>query len=144
MHSCKCYMRYITSTGLYKTIPMAHASESRASNPGFQKWLILYSFNSHQDPLGYCRTDVSILAWTCWALRKVELGTMGCINGSADPSSDITIISVCMWIFGTKFLFKARPVLLQANVLDWYDHGCWCLHNWPSGRKTKGEVGIEI
>ena len=93
-------------------------------------------FDFKKEILKYCRSDVDILRNVCLKFRYIILSFTGKqevfydevagapdkrIEGGVDPFSQITIASVCMKIFKTKFLHENWEVKVkkETDVTDW-------------------------
>ena len=84
-------------------------------------------FDFRQEMLEYCRSDVDILRQACMRFRELLMNATGeereVINdkgkkekkwfGAVDPFDSVTIASVCMNIFRTKFLEETWKVQLD-------------------------------
>jgi hypothetical protein len=82
--------------------------------------------------LDYCRSDVDILRQACLKFRELLMSATGerieVVNekgkkektwiGAVDPFDSVTIASVCMNVFRTKFLEEEWKVKLEGND-DW-------------------------
>lgn len=96
-------------------------------------------FNFRKEILDYCRSDVDILRQACLEFRHMLMSATGkqeeIINekgkmekvwvGAVDPFNSVTIASVCMNVYITKFLeeewqvkFKIDGNWNHANVID--------------------------
>lgn len=96
-------------------------------------------FDFRKEMLEYCRSDVDILRQACMKFRQLLMSATGVqkeiINeknkiekkwfGAVDPFDSVTIASVCMNVFRTKFIeeewkvkFEGRDDWLPAKVVD--------------------------
>ena len=116
------------------------------------------TFDFQKEMKEYCVSDVDILLNACCKFRqllKEETGEMkqvyteDCILktimvNSVDPFSFLTIASVCLGVFRSKFLPEQWLVLRKDNAEDLctHDHKCEC--EWTLGRQVTGDSSIEI
>ncbi|XP_060572998.1 uncharacterized protein LOC132730933 [Ruditapes philippinarum] len=89
-------------------------------------------FNFRKEMLDYCRSDVQILRQACLKFRELLMSATGerieVVNekgkkeqkwvGAVDPFDSVTIASVCMNVFRTKFLEEEWKVKFQGSD-DW-------------------------
>jgi hypothetical protein len=89
-------------------------------------------FDFRGEMLDYCRNDVDILRQACLKFRELFMSATGerieVVNekgkkektwvGAVDPLDSVTIASVCMNVFRTKFLEKEWNVKLEGSD-DW-------------------------
>jgi hypothetical protein len=89
-------------------------------------------FDFRKDMLEYCRSDVTILRQACLKFRELLMNATGkeieVINdkgkkekkwvGAVDPFDSVTIASVCMNVFRTKFLEEEWKVQMN-NEKEW-------------------------
>lgn len=109
------------------------------------------NFDFHQELLDYCRSDVDILLQACWKFRRLVMGVTKAIHreGSAehpvDPFDYITLASLCMAIFRSKFLPEEWKILLKKKALTGCSHEPWsCRCEWSKGRKRHGDGPLEV
>ena len=93
-------------------------------------------FDFQTEILEYCRSDVDILRKACLKFREIIQSVTGReevfydenagapdtrLSGGVDPFSQVTIASVCMKIFKTKFLTENWQVKVtkDTDVSDW-------------------------
>ncbi|CAH1103834.1 unnamed protein product [Psylliodes chrysocephalus] len=87
---------------------------------GFLKWHAErvgknYIFDFQKEIHTYCESDVDILRQGCLAFRKEFLNI-----ANIDPFQYLTIASVCMAIFRSKYLSKKTIALLETEKKDTY------------------------
>ena len=85
-------------------------------------------FDFKKEMLNYCRSDVDILRQACLKFRDLLMSATGdCIRdergkpkwtGAVDPFDSVTIASVCMNVYRTKFLEEEWRVKLVGDS-DW-------------------------
>ncbi|XP_060564754.1 uncharacterized protein LOC132723964 [Ruditapes philippinarum] len=89
-------------------------------------------FDFRKEMLDYCRSDVDILRQACLKFRELLMSATGerieVVNekgkkektwvGAVDPFDSVTIASVCMNVFRTKFLEEEWKVKLEGRD-DW-------------------------
>ena len=96
-------------------------------------------FDFRKEMLDYCRSDVDILRQACLTFRELLMGATGqqveIINeknkkemkwvGAVDPFDSVTIASVCMNVFRTKFIeeewivkLEGRHTWIPAKMID--------------------------
>ena len=78
--------------------------------------------------LNYCRSDMDILRQACLKFRDLLMSATGeCVwdargkpqwTGAVDPFDSVTIVSVCMNVYRTKFLEEKWRAKLAGNS-DW-------------------------
>ena len=117
------------------------------------------TFDFQKEMREYCISDVDILLKACWKFRellKKETGTEArvedpdnltfktVLQNAVDPFSYLTIASVCMGIFRSKFLEETWSVLIEENVQPncEHEHECKCI--WLEGRKMSASSVLEI
>ena len=109
----------------------------------FLKW---YEINKHKqfhfnkELLEYCRSDVNILLTACWKFRAL----VDTVTDGIDCFEYLTIASLCMGIFRTKFLEERWKVLLLENALGSCDHEWNCKCVWSEARKPDGDSKLEV
>ena len=74
-------------------------------------------FSFQKEMLEYCDSDVSILREACLKFRKL-VSDITSINGrgGVDPFNSLTIASLCMTIFKTKFVTEEYQVTLKHKL----------------------------
>jgi len=137
------------------------------SNDKRQEFLKWYSenynreFDFQKEIKDYCISDVDILLNACWKFRKLVMKeTSNDDNGKEyhdlmldrimqkgiDPLSFLTIASVCMGIFRSKFLTETWSVLTKENAsknMDCkHEENCTCV--WLQGRKLCENDYVEV
>ena len=94
-------------------------------------------FDFKKEMLNYCQSDVDILRQACLKFRDLLMSATGdCVRdergkpqwtGAVDPFDSVTIASVCMNVYRTKFLEEEWRVKLAGDS-DWvpakYMDGC--------------------
>ena len=85
-------------------------------------------FDFKKEMLNYCRSDVDILRQACLKFRDLLMSATGdCVRdkrgkpwwtGTVDPFDSVTIASVCMNVYRTKFLEEEWRVKLAGDS-DW-------------------------
>ena len=118
-------------------------------------------FDFQKEILEYCISDVDILLNSCWkfrALLRAETGTEEVVDNTedgmfenvllnaVDPFSFITIASVCMGIFRSKFLKETWAALTEdeGNLHPDCKHEWNCHCEWLKGRKVSGDSHLEV
>ena len=115
---------------------------SRVQRDQFMTWYNEHKdqpFNFHEELLEYCRSDVNILLSACWKFRQLVITATG-----VDPYNYVTIASVCMGIFRTRFLPETWSVLLQDNTVATCNHEWQCHCSWTPARKLTADSELEI
>ena len=113
-------------------------------------------FNFQKEMREYCISDVDILLNGCWKFRSLVMEATGVVSfedimmgktmgNSVDPLYFLTIASVCMGIFRSKFLRETWSILTkeEAEKNPNCDHTFDCNCNWLEGRKLNGQSEIE-
>ena len=86
-------------------------------------------FDFRKEMLQYCRSDVDILRQACLTFRELLMSATGeqkeIVNdkgkkemkwfGTVDPFDSVTIASVCMNVFRTKFIEEEWRVKLEGR-----------------------------
>ena len=101
-------------------------SMKKSKRAQFLKWYNEHShlpFHFWKEIIEYCRSDVNILLNACWKFRCLVMESTGPEN-PVDPFDYVTIASVCMGIFRTKYLREEWKVLKEE------DEDPHCLHEW--------------
>ena len=119
-------------------------------------------FNFQKEMLDYCISDVDILLKACCKFRNLMLEATGTktevedihnmffktiYENSVDPFAFLTIASVCMGVFRSKFLPEEWLVLTEEEAsknpsCNHHDAKCTC--EWMKGRKLNGFSEIEV
>lgn len=118
-------------------------------------------FDFQKEMREYCISDVDILQKACCRFRELVMGCTGTIEEiedannmmmhtifkkAVDPFSFLTIASVCMGVFRSKFLKESWAVLTEdeakAHLNCNHDSDCNC--TWLEGRKVDGFSDLEI
>ena len=104
------------------------------------------TFNFQEEIQSYCVSDVDILRKACCEFRKLlrQITKEDDGTGSLDPFSFITIASVCLGVFRSKFLPESWNVLLTKDVLPNCHHGDTCKCLWHKGRVQKAGAELEV
>ena len=121
-------------------------SMSTSKREDFQKW---YDENGNKpfdfmkEITSYCISDVNILLNACWEFRRLFMISTGPKN-PVDPFDYITIASVCMGTFRSKFLPEKWNLLFLKDAIEGCQHEsikCGCV--WKDGRKLHGDASLE-
>ena len=107
-------------------------------------------FDFDAEILSYCRSDVDILLKACMKYKELmekittEL-TAGDGSFPYNPFNSLTLASVCLAVFRSKFLEEEWEVLLkhkaQPNCFHDKVSGCSCV--WEKARKRHGNAPLE-
>lgn len=141
--------------------PDTMSPERRAE---FLEWYELhknYPFDFQKEMKEYCESDVNILLNACCKFKQLlreETAICETINDphemlmktikthAVDPFAFLTIASVCLGIFRSKFLTETWAVLteeeIKAHPTCRHDWKCQC--KWLEGRKLNGDSDLEI
>ena len=107
----------------------------------------------------YCISDVDILLQACWKFRQLlksltgektqvedleNMMTLTIMKNAVDCFSFLTIASVCMGIFRTKFLKETWSVLIKDKCIDNCKHDKSCKCEWIEGRRLDASSPLEI
>ena len=139
-------------------------SMSKEKRTEFLKW---YEENKNQpfdfqkEMKEYCISDVDILLNACCKFRELVKGSTGekvniedvhnllfktIYNNAVDPFAFLTIASVCMGVFRSKFLEETWGVLTKEeadkNPSCKHDVSCQC--SWLPARKLNGFSELEV
>ena len=108
------------------------------------------AFDFDAEILSYCKSDVDILLKACMKYKDLmeeitaEL-TIGDGRFPYNPFKSLTLASVCLAVFRSKFLEEEWEVLLKHNAKKGCLHdkvsGCSCW--WNKGRKRHGNAPLE-
>ena len=116
-------------------------------------------FDFQKEMKEYCISDVDILLKACWKFRELlrkETGVEDYVEDpedgmlkkvlekAVDPFSFLTIASVCMGIFRSKFLRETWAVLTEENALPGCKHDMGCKCNWHEARKVDACTDIQV
>lgn len=118
-------------------------------------------FNFAKELHDYCVSDVTILREACMKFRKLVMGVTGHtvetlsedelipnmkLQDAIDPFSYLTIASVCLGIFRTKYLPEEWTVLTREEAIKnpTCDHDLNCICCWLKGRKITGNSELEV
>ena len=128
----------------------------------FMKWYERHKnepFDFQKEIKEYCISDVDILLKACWEFRKLLLKQTGkeesvpdvntliqknIYTEAIDPFSYLTIASVCLGIFRSKFLPEIWSVLLSEKANPKCNHDKMCQCEWLEGRKVTAYSELEI
>ena len=134
-----------------QTLPPKHFYDMDNMSPSkrddFLQWYEeneMKGFNMQKELEEYCRSDVDILLKACWSFRNLYMKATGPEN-SIDPFDYITIASLCMGTFRSKFIPEKWDILLKKDALPGCFHrtvNCGCV--WREGRKASGDAELEI
>ena len=133
-------------------------SMSKERRNEFLSWYAMNKdrrFNFQKEMEEYCISDVDILLKSCWKFRKLVMSaTSGeeiddfenACPDSVDPFAFLTIASVCMGVFRSKFLPEEWSVLTEdeakKNPNCKHNDHCECV--WSEGRKINGFSDIQV
>ena len=112
----------------------------------FMEW---YSLNGHKqfdffrELEEYCKSDVDILLNACWKFREMVSHVTG-PEHPIDAFDYITMPSLCMGIFRTKFLPEKWSVLLKEEAVHPCCHEWDCCCKWTPARKRHGDACLEV
>ena len=116
-------------------------------------------FDFQKEMKEYCVSDVDILLQACWKFRellrkqtgveeKVEdlenMMTISVLSNAVDPFSYITIASVCMGIFRSKFLSEKWSILTTDKAQEKCSHDSKCECEWVEARKLDYSSPCEV
>ncbi len=101
-------------------------------------------FDFRKEILDYCRSDVDILRQACLKFRQLLMSSTGVevetINergkkemkwvGAVDPFNSVTIASVCMNIYRTKYLEEELRVQLDNGII------------WIRAKEIEGKITV--
>lgn len=114
-------------------------------------------FDFQQEIKEYCISDVDILLNACWKFRKLlkeetsdksesihdEMLNQIC-NNAVDPFSFLTIASVCLGIFRSKYLVETWSVLLEDKAQRNCLHSFSCICEWNEAKKINASEELEV
>ena len=136
-------------------------SMSEQGREQFLKWYGEHkndNFIFPEEILSYCKSDVDILRRGCVKYRNLILQITGetqtilnenmlteeiVVNG-VDPFQFITLASLCMGVFRSKFLAEEWKVLEKKNAQANCKHEMNCMCTWTRARKLTGDSEIEV
>ena len=98
-------------------------------------------FNMYDELLEYCRSDVNILLNACWKFRQLVLDIT---ENEVDTFQYVTIASVCMGIFRTRFLPQEYSILLSKDKQDRCNHGHYCTCTHTRARRITANSPLEF
>ena len=107
----------------------------------FMKWYSTVArepFDFWKEITEYCRSDVNILLNACWKFRSLVLESTG-PEHPVDPFQFMTIASVCMGIFRTKFLPETWKVLKLEDANPGCVHEWNCKCKWTEASKPHAD-----
>ena len=97
-------------------------------------------FDFRQEMLNYCRSEVDILRQACLKFRELLMSTTGNFvmdqggkpqwTGAVDPFDSVTIPSLCMNVYRTKFLKEEWRVKLAKDM------------NWLKAKYKDGRIKV--
>ena len=137
-------------------------SMSKDRRKDFLEWYEIHkndTFDFQKEMREYCISDVDILLKACWKLRKLLRNETGekttiqnphdllletVLQNAVDPFSFLTIASVCMGIFRSKFLNENWFVLTDRNAQPQCSHDIQCHCTWLQARKMHTSAPLEI
>jgi G:T-mismatch repair DNA endonuclease (very short patch repair protein) len=106
---------------------------STSAREDFMQWYAKVSsegeFNFQEEMLAYCRSDVDILRRACLKFREQMLEVTGTLTqnedgeaiwggGAVDPFNYMTIASVCMGVYHSKFLEEHFKVVVKKTGIE--------------------------
>ena len=107
----------------------------------FQQWYSKQNgvFHFRKEMKAYCISDVTILREACMKFRRLMIEVTKSDAGAIDPFQHVTIASVCMCIFKTKYLAEEHVAFLENDITNQtksvqaiYKDGRW-LYNMGEG-----------
>ena len=120
----------------------------------FEKWYSEnYSngFDFQKEMEEYCISDVNILLNACKSFRNLLIQTTGdktdfdeLVENFVDPFAYLTIASVCLGVFKSKFLVENWRVLTKGNENPFCVHNTLCKCVWIKARKMNADASLEI
>ena len=136
-------------------------SFSKENHEEFQKWYSEnYSngFDFQKEIEEYCISDVNILLNACKKFRRLLLETTGSVDptnecirnqifeNAVDPFAYLTIASVCLGVFKSKFLQEKWKVLTvdeaKRNMSCHHEYNCTC--KWLESRKENADAYLQV
>ena len=136
-------------------------SMSKQGRVDFLEWYENHKndeFNFRKEMKEYCVSDVNILLQACMKFRYLLMSETGEVDDgveedysvskvftkTVDPFTFVTIASVCMGIFRSKFLKEEYKVLIKENVKGTCTHGYRCQCVWLKGIKQNVYSSMEV
>ena len=137
-------------------------SMSKDRRKDFLEWHEIHkndTFVFQKEMREYCISDVDILLEECWKFRKLLRNETGekttiqnphdllletVLQNAVDPFSFLTIASVCMGIFRSKFLKENWSVLTDKSAQPQCSHDIQCHYTWLQARKMHTSAPLEI
>ncbi|MCG8622527.1 MAG: DNA polymerase [Proteobacteria bacterium] len=137
-------------------------SMSKGRREEFFQWYEQHKnepFDFQKEMKEYCVSDVDILLQACWKFRELlrkqtgvekevedleNLMTKSVLSNAVDPFSYITIASVCMGIFRSKFLSEKWSVLTEDKAQENCSHDSECKCEWREARRMNYSSPCEI
>ena len=131
-------------------------SMSEERRKEFMQWYELNKnkpFNFQQEMKAYCISDVDILQKACCKFRELMMVATGkeeyiedvhnmmfktIYENSVGPFSFLTIASVCIGIFRTKFLPEFWQILTEDEAISHPNCKWNCECSWLNGKKDNG------
>ena len=128
----------------------------------FIQWYEIHKndhFDFQKEMEAYCISDVDILLKACWKFRELlrsETGEQTTVQdeenlmmktvllNAVDPFSYLTIASVCMGVYRSKFLKEDWSVLIEEEMKSECKHECSCQCNWLEGRRWSATSPLEV
>ena len=116
-------------------------------------------FDFQKEMREYCISDVNILLEACWKFRDLlrrqtgeeqiieDINTLSpeiVFPDSVDPFSYLTIASVCMGVFRSKFLTETYAILLEEGVVGNCSHKDDCKCQWLEGRRINATSPMQV
>ena len=116
-------------------------------------------FDFQKEMQAYCISNVDILLKACWKFRELLRSETGeevrvedeenmmmktVLQNAVDPFSYLTIASVCMGVFRSKFLKEEWSVLLEERVQNGCKHEVTCECEWLTGRRWTATSPLEV
>lgn len=139
-------------------------SMSKERRNEFMQWYEINknnSFDFQKEMEEYCISDVDILQQACCRFRNLVKGATGYVEvehdieqmifntiykKAVDPFAFLTIASVCMGVFRSKFLREDWQVLTEeeATAHPQCNHDIDCTCQWLDARKLNGFENLEV
>ena len=128
--------------------PMEYFDPDSMSDGRRSEFLRWYEKNGHKEfdfykeLQDYCQSDVDILLNACWKFRQLVNQVTGPDN-PIDAFDYLTMPSLCMGIFRTKFLPEKWSVLFEGAARAGCCHEWNCTCPWTPARKVNGDCPLE-
>ena len=137
-------------------------SMNKGRREEFLEWYATHKnepFDFQKEMKEYCVSDVNILLQACWKFRQMlrnqtgveeevtdleNLMKVSLLKNAVDPFSFITIASVCMGIFRSKFLLENWSILTADKAQENCAHDNECKCEWLKGRKLDHSSQVEV